>query len=387
MNKLGFLIFFAIYTLINFYIFWRGRQALPKDTVIQTIYSVVFAILAFGYIISVVLEGKVWHVITAIGDNIGGVWIISLIYFLFVVLLADALRLGNHFFGIFPDLIRSNYQQVKLLYFGAVLLIFSVFFIIGYVRFSNPVTVNLNIDVSKGNPSGESLTIVAVSDVHLGDMIRKKRLAKYVELINAHNPDLILIAGDLFDRNLHTIERQQMDTELRKLNAKYGVYAILGNHEYYGNLNKAIEMIRKSDITFLRDTVVTIDNKIVLAGRDDRTNHHRKPLNHLFENVRKDLPVILLDHQPYHLKDAVDNNIDLQISGHTHNGQIFPFNKIVARMYELGYGYKKTGDTHFYVSSGLGLWGAPIRLGTQSEIVKIKLNMAASKGEQTEKLN
>lgn len=375
MNKLGFLIFFSLYTLINFYIFWRGRQALPKDTLIQTIYSVVFVILAYGYVISVFLEGKISPLITAIGDNIGGVWIISLIYFLFMVLLADALRLGNHFFGIFPEFIRANYQQVKVIYFGSVLLIFGILFTIGYVRFSNPVLVNLNIEVNKGTPEQEPLNIVAVSDVHLGDMIRKKRLARYVEMINKQKPDLILIAGDLFDRNLHTIERQQMDTELRKLEAKYGVYAILGNHEYYGNLNKAIEVIQKSGINFLRDTTVTIDNKIVLIGRDDRTNRHRKPLGHLTENIRKDLPVILLDHQPYHLKDAVDNNIDLQISGHTHNGQIFPFNKIVAKMYELGYGYKKTGNTHFYVSSGLGLWGAPIRLGTQSEIVKITLKV------------
>lgn len=375
MNKLGFLIFFSLYTLINFYIFWRGRQALPKDTLIQTIYSVVFVILAYGYVISVFLESKISPFITAIGDNIGGVWIISLIYFLFMVILADALRLGNHFFGIFPEFIRANYQQVKLIYFGSVLLIFGIFFTIGYIRFSNPVLVNLNIEVNKGTPGQEPLNIVAVSDVHLGDMIRKNRLARYVGMINKHNPDLILIVGDLFDRNLHTIERQQMDTELRKLEAKYGVYAILGNHEYYGNLNKAIEVIKKSNISFLRDTAVTIDNKLVLIGRDDRTNPRRKPLNHLTENIRKDLPVILLDHQPYHLKDAVDNNIDLQISGHTHNGQIFPFNKIVARMYELGYGYKKTGNTHFYVSSGLGLWGAPIRLGTQSEIVKITLTV------------
>jgi predicted MPP superfamily phosphohydrolase len=375
MNKLGFLIFFFLYTLINFYIFWRGRQALPKDTVLQTIYSVLFVVIAFGYVSSVFLEGKVSPIIIAIGDNVGGIWIISLIYFLSMVILADVLRLGNHFFGIFPEFVRANYQQVKLIYFSAVLVIFGMLFTIGYIRFSNPVLVNLNIEVNKGIPGQKPLNIIAVSDLHLGDMIRKKRLARHVEMINKNNPDLILIAGDLFDRNLHTIERQQMDVELRKLKATYGVYAILGNHEYYGNLNRAIELIKKSDIQFLRDTAVTIDDKFILVGRDDRTNHRRKPLSHIVENIRKDLPVILLDHQPYHLKDAVENNIDLQFSGHTHNGQIFPFNKIVARMYELGHGYKKTGNTHFYVSSGLGLWGAPIRIGTQSEIVKIKMDL------------
>lgn len=373
MNKIGFLIFFSVYTLINFYIFWRGRQALPKDALIQTIYTVLFVFLAYGYIVSVFLEGKASPAIVAAGDIAGGFWIMSLLYLVVMVILADLLRLGNHFFGIFPEWVRMNYQQVKLAYFGSVLIILAVFSIIGYIRFSNPVVVNLNIDVSKKSNKGDAINIVAVSDVHLGDMIRRSRLVKYVELINSQNPDLILIAGDLFDRNLHTIERQQMDTELRKLKATHGVYAILGNHEYYGNLNKAIEMIQKSGMTFLRDTAVNIGNKLILVGRDDLTNPRRKPLNQLVGNIDKTLPVVLLDHQPRHLNDAVENQVDLQISGHTHNGQIFPINKIVARIYELGYGYKKIGNTHFYVSSGLGLWGAPIRLGTQSEIVKIQL--------------
>jgi predicted MPP superfamily phosphohydrolase len=90
--------------------------------------------------------------------------------------------------------------------------------------------------------------------------------------------------------------------------------------------------------------------------------------------VDGELPTLLMDHQPANLAEAVENNIDVQISGHTHNGQIYPVSRIVAKMYELAYGYRKKGKTHFYVSSGLGLWGAPIRLGTQSEIVKMKLN-------------
>lgn len=188
------------------------------------------------------------------------------------------------------------------------------------------------------------------------------------------NPDIILIAGDLFDRNLHSVERQHMDEDLRQLKAKYGVYAIFGNHEYYGNITDAAEIINRSGIKLLRDSVVTIDSSFVLIGRDDLTNRKRKPLKELVAQTDKSMPSILLDHQPAHLNEAEENNIDLQISGHTHNGQIFPINKIVARIYELAHGYKKKGNTNIYVSSGLGLWGAPIRLGTQSEIVKIRLN-------------
>lgn len=372
MNKIGFLIFLSIYLSINFYIFIRGWQALPKNSIIHLIYAIIFVFSAAAFFISFSLEGKISPTIIAICENVGGFWFISLFYFLALVILADVLRLSNYFFGIFPEAIKVNYAQTKLMYFGAVMVLLILLSVIGYVRFSNPKTVNLNIEVK--NKETKNLTIVAVSDVHLGDMIRKRRLIKYVGLINKQNPDLILIAGDLFDRNLHTIERQNMQAELKKLKSKYGVYAVLGNHEYFGNVLKASEIIQNSGIKLLRDTAVNIDNKLLLIGRDDHTNRKRKSLKSLLPASNDSLPVLLLDHQPVNLPEAVENDVDIQFSGHTHNGQIFPINKIVARIYQIAYGYKKIRNTHFYVSSGLGLWGAPIRLGTQSEIVKIQLN-------------
>lgn len=375
MNKIGFLIFFSVFISINFYIFIRGLQALPKDILIQSIYTAVFLVFSLSFFVAFLLEGKVHPAIIAVSENIGGFWMVTFLYFLLMVLLADIVRVADYFFGIFPEVMRANFGQVKLYYLGAVVFILLVLSTIGYIRFSNPKIVPLHIDLPNNGNKPESLNIVAVSDVHLGDMIRKSRLKKYVKLINQQQPDLILIAGDLFDRNMHTIERQNKQAELRKLNARYGVYAILGNHEYFGNVNKAKEIIEQSGIKLLRDSAVTIDNKLVIIGRDDRTNRNRKSLKHLTASVDSNLPSVLLDHQPYNLSEAVENNINVQISGHTHNGQIFPINRIVRRMYELAYGYKKTGNTHFYVSSGLGLWGAPIRLGTQSEIVNIRLSL------------
>jgi predicted MPP superfamily phosphohydrolase len=113
---------------------------------------------------------------------------------------------------------------------------------------------------------------------------------------------------------------------------------------------------------------------MVLAGRDDVSQHRRKPIERILEAADPGLPVVLLDHNPARIQDAVRNRIDLQISGHTHNGQIFPINLIVKGLYEVAYGYTKIGDTHAYVSSGLGLWAAPVRIGSRSEIVRIQLN-------------
>jgi len=110
-----------------------------------------------------------------------------------------------------------------------------------------------------------------------------------------------------------------------------------------------------------------------VVGREDRSNEKRKTLSELVKGLDKKYPTILMDHQPYHLEEAEKNNIDLQISGHTHNGQFFPGNLFVKKIYELGYGYLKKGNSHFYVSSGLGLWGPQYRIGTESELVVVNL--------------
>jgi predicted MPP superfamily phosphohydrolase len=203
-------------------------------------------------------------------------------------------------------------------------------------------------------------------------VIRKGRLTKWVELINSHRPDLVLLAGDIFDHNIRAVEAQQMDSELLKLKATYGVYAVPGNHDYYAGIDQVLAYLKRSGIRVLRDSAVIIDNRLAIYGRDDQTNRNRKSLQELLSTLETDLPRVVLDHQPGSINESVTHRIDLHISGHTHNGQIFPINRIVSRIYDLPYGYKKSGQTHLYVSSGLGLWGAPIRLGTQSEIVKIR---------------
>ena len=165
-----------------------------------------------------------------------------------------------------------------------------------------------------------------------------------------------------------------MAEELRNIKTTQGVYAITGNHEYYGENPYATETyLKTAGITYLRDSSVLVNNSFYIVGRDDKTNTNRKTLKDVMRNVDASKPVILLDHQPFHLNEAQENKVDLQISGHTHNGQFFPGNLFVKGMYELAYGYMKKGTTHYYVSSGLGLWGPQYRIGTQSELVVIDL--------------
>jgi len=362
-----------LFLVLNLYLFIRGWQALPDNAMIHSIYAGLFLIVSSALFVSVFAGNKLplWLIRTL--DTVGGYWMILFIFLLTAALLGDLLRLADHLFNIYPQWVTDNYGKTKLLYLMSVFIILTLISLIGFAVYSTPHVTRLNVTVNKSIKEGHDLTIVAASDIHLGNFIRKERLTKWVDLINSQDPDVILLAGDLFDHNMASVESQDLYKDLLRLKAVHGVFAVPGNHDYYAGIDKAIGYMEKSGIQVLRDQAITIGSGIVIIGRDDLTNKNRKPLGSLMNGVDTTLPLIVLDHQPVSFKESVKHNIDLHISGHTHNGQIFPFNKVVSKIYDLAYGYKKRDNTHMYVSSGMGLWGAPLRIGSQSEIVKVTL--------------
>lgn len=216
-----------------------------------------------------------------------------------------------------------------------------------------------------------------MSDIHLGTIVRNSTLEHLVEKVNDLKPDLILLPGDVVDEDVSSVMEQNMAASLQKLKAPFGVFAITGNHEYYGGIQKSVDYIREGAVTVLQDTAVRLENAFYLVGRKDLTGNSfgdiRKPLNEILDGIDRSLPLILMDHQPFHLEDAEQNGIDLQLSGHTHHGQLFPFNLITNRVYEKSWGYLRKGETQYYVSCGVGTWGPPIRIGNRPEIVQIRL--------------
>jgi predicted MPP superfamily phosphohydrolase len=375
MNKIGILIALTLYGSINFYLFKRSWQALPPNTLLHIVFAVLFILSSVSFFIAMALGNQLPLSLVAVLENIGAYWVIGLLYFIFAAMFIDIIRVSNHFFKFYPDWVYSNYPQVKFIALLTVIGLFTVFSLIGNYRFRNPSVSQVNLDLPKGTGPAGTLTIALATDVHLGNVIRKNRLKKYVKLLNSQNADIILFGGDLLDHSIRAVEAQNMNEDLRLLKARYGVYGIFGNHEYYGNGAMAADFYARSGIKLLRDTAVNIDNRFILAGRDDVSQHRRKPLSEILESISGNLPKILLDHNPAKMDDALKNNIGLQLSGHTHNGQIFPINLIVKGIYQLPYGYKQTGNTHYYVSSGLGLWAAPVRIGTKSEIVRIQISL------------
>ena len=200
-----------------------------------------------------------------------------------------------------------------------------------------------------------------------------------VEKINHFNPDLVLLAGDILSENQLSFKQKDTGKELAKLKATFGVYAVPGNHEYIGGSDEAFKYLISKGINLLIDESIIINNSIILAGRDDKdksrySGMRRKSLPEILEGRNTELPVILMDHQPVSINEAVKNNIDFQISGHTHYGQIFPLTLLINKIYKIGHGFKKIGNTYFYVTSGFGTWGPPVRIGTSPEIVNIELS-------------
>ena len=367
--RLGFVIL-ALLVLFSFngYVFLRGWQALPS-TVLRPIYlaSIVFLFLSMlvGMIFGSSMPASLGKGISFVGNS----YFVIFTYLLLSFLIVDVVRIANYFL----EFSSTGLVGFRLWAMVGTLGLTVIALGIGNWNFNHPKIVTLNITADKPLQHKE-LKIVAASDIHLGISIDKKRLQSYVDMINDQHPDIVLLAGDVSDRSMIPVVNQKMDEELRQIKAPLGVYAINGNHEHYAETpNATAEYLKMSGIKVLRDEVSLVDSSFYVVGRDDRSNPKRKNLSELVNGLTPGKPLILLDHQPYHLEEAEQNGIDLQISGHTHNGQFFPGNLLVKHMYELAYGYLKKGKTHFYVSSGLGLWGPQYRIGTQSELVVINL--------------
>lgn len=381
MKTISFIIFFSIvltiYAAVNYYIFIRGWQAIPQGSRYRIPYLIIFVLLALSYIIGRFLEKIYLSLLSDILVWIGSFWIAVFFYLLLIVVLIDLARLVNHWLP-FLQLITENYAKLKLITFFVSIGIVLATVLYGFINACAFRVQELHLKIPKPtNMSG--MKIVAVSDIHLGTIVGRTRFCRMVNTINALHPDLILLVGDVVDEDLAPVIRENLGEALRHLEAKFGVYAITGNHEYIGGVEAAVKYLEEHGVTVLRDSVIQVNNSLYLVGRDDRSGRQfagrqRKQLVELMSQVNKNFPVILLDHQPFKLNEAAENGFDLQLSGHTHHGQLWPLNFVTRKVYEKSWGYLKKGNTHIYVSCGVGTWGPPVRTGNRPEIVHITLD-------------
>lgn len=372
-------VFFLVTGLVSFYIFIRGLQAIPPSSSLRNAYIAAFWTIAVSFIAGRLLENAVPSFIADTLIWAGSFWMAATLYFLIAVVLLDLVRLINYFFPIYPALIRDNYALAKYVTAISVLALVTVVVLAGHVNSLIPRVVTLDLRVPKRASKLDHLTIVSASDIHLGTIVGRARFDGIVKTINSLAPDVVLLPGDIVDEDLRPVIRQNLGESLQNIRARFGVYAVTGNHEYIGGVEEACRYLVEHNITMLRDESVKVADSFYLIGREDRSSTRfmgppRKQLAEILKGVDRHYPAILMDHQPFGLAEAAEHGLDLQLSGHTHYGQLWPLNYIVKRIYELAWGYRKIAQTHYYVSNGVGTWGPPVRVGNRPEIMRIRLS-------------
>ncbi len=372
---LFFTIFFSLYFTINAYIFVRGWQSLALHPHLRIIYSILFIIAASSYIMAKFFSERLPDFIYVILIWIGSFWFMFLFYFFLSVLLIDLIRLLDKVFHFLPKMLYQDINKTKFFVFLIVLITTVSFTVYGYLNRASIKVKELSLELSENHI--KEYKIIFFSDLHISVINNHSFLSMLVEKINSLEPDLILIGGDLVDERVAKLKKLKLVNELKNLKSKFGVYSITGNHEYINGGDSVISYIESLGIKFIRDEIVEIDSSFCVIGREDYSKknfvgRNRKSLEELLKTLNHSLPKILLDHQPLNLNDAVHNNIDLQLSGHTHHGQIAPANLITKLVYEVSWGYKRKGKTHIYVSSGIGTWGPPVKIGNDAELILIK---------------
>ena len=351
------LVFLLLPVLGFVYVGWHVWTLLPLSAVGR---SVVVAVLVLSFLSIFLNFGRyidrmpMW--LARCTYDVGNSSIFILLYLTMIFLVLDVLRLLRVVPGAW---LHDNFPLS-----ACITCFLFVVFLLGNMHYQNKAREELHLTTTK--PLLKPLKLVLLSDLHLGYHNPRKELSRWVDMINAEHPDLVLIAGDIIDMSMRPLVEENMAEEMRRIEAP--VYACLGNHEYYSGEPEAQRFYEESQIHLLRDTAEAVSG-ITIIGRDDRTNLQRKDVARLAREADMSRYTILLDHQPYHLERTEKAGIDFQFSGHTHYGQAWPVSWITNAVYECAFGSHQRGHTRYYVSSGMGIWGGKFRIGTRSEYV------------------
>lgn len=362
--------------ILNPYIIIRGYQALPAKKSWRIPYILFFIVeltLFFtGYFFYKQLPDAVFLPIMQICNT----WYVASIYITLSLLTLELLRFSNRLWCWFPSWVLSHWKELKLGLFFFVLLSVTFLLINGYRNVLNPQVKHIYLTIPKKVAGRDSLKVVMMSDLHIGEVVGKKWVQRFVKLCDEQNPDMIVLVGDIMDYESRFAEQAHIEDDLQALKAPLGTYVVYGNHEYRANRNAKNKWLKKTGATLLVDSVVMPDSTFYLIGRDDYINRKRAPLQKMMTGLDLTKPVIVLDHQPWSFAEMVMNKVDLGLHGHTHNGQLWPYPLLLKMVYERAYGYYKKGNTQFYISSGIGIAGPPYRIGTASELIVLHIRFA-----------
>ncbi|RNC66771.1 metallophosphoesterase [Proteiniphilum sp. X52] len=364
---------FIIHLTLNILVFLKGWNAFEGKKAARLIMIAIFGTELLAYSIGFIFYRHLPEAITQFIRVMGTSWMLFLLYSGGIWLIIDLANAIRQRISHKPWRIREQSQRFKITTYLATILIVAGIMAHGRHQFMHPVVQQVPVTIHKPAGQRDSLRIAVIGDLHLGYMINRQHTKRFVDLIMAQQPDLILFVGDIIDSHIEPILQQRMGDELLRLRAPLGVFSCTGNHEYRYDAEEKIALLNNVGITLLRDSAVLIDSTLYVVGREDKVVPTRKPLKKILadQSVEMSKPVIVLNHTPDNLAEEAEAGADIALYGHTHHGQAFPGNIATEFVFEVAHGYKKKGNTHIYVTSGIGLVGPQYRIGTVSEMVML----------------
>lgn len=385
-----------LYILINLYVVrwmcrWMGAcYRLFQTTAFRTAFVGIYIFLATALLTGFLIKKPA--ALRRLLKHIGNYFLGTFLYIILVILVTDLGRL------VLKYVLHAGFLQYRSTFVitgGICTLLILILSIYGIIHPCKIKTTPYEVTVEKKITDIDSLKVVLVADCHFGYSVGSLQAKQLVKKINAEKPDLVCIAGDIFDNEYDAIQSPEKLLEaLKSIQAKYGVYACWGNHDInepilagftFGgsgeeyNDPRMEKLLTDAGIHLLDDESLLIDNKFYVVGRNDISRAKKSGIKRLTpaqltENLDRSKPIIFIDHQPKELSEIADAGVDLDLCGHTHDGQMFPGNLFIHLFWENTCGYLKKGSLHNIVTSGAGIWGPNMRVGTDNEICSITVN-------------
>lgn len=372
------IVIISIYLILNYYVGKRIFQQMSTFFYIgEAVYWFIFWTVALTYIISKLFDKYLNSKLNNIFDLLGSYWVLSVLYLIIVFPMIDLVLLLTKKLDV-TGKFGVDARDVQLVTFLLVIGMLISLLVKGSIN-AKESYVDI-VDIKRDSELlNEDLNIVMVSDIHLGIRIGNSRVRKMIKEINRLNPDLVIIAGDIVDTEIEPFITNNMAEEFSNIKSKYGTFATLGNHDLIkGNGDIIADELRKNGVNVLRDEAILVNNSFYVIGRDDsiinRLGLSRNSLNDITKNIDKSKFQIVIDHTPNSIDESKSVGVHLHFSGHTHKGQIVPWNLVTSKMFEINHGYLEKDSLGVIVSSGYGTWGPPVRIGSKSEIIQVKVS-------------
>jgi hypothetical protein len=377
----SFTIFFStvllVYLGMNFYVLRHLRQAFPS---VKGALSLLWILGALIFPLGRIFRPSLPEELSFLIFFAGGIFLAVLIHALFAGVLWDLLKGGIRIFsGRWPT---PKETHSFWLFAGAAVLALLFW---GYGNTTALRTHTLDLQAySPGVETEKTYRIAFLSDIHAGRVVGEKKLGLMASRVRELSPDLVILGGDILENSPEVGDAIGFPQTMQALQPPLGLYGVTGNHEYYANLARDTAYLESCGISLLRDEVTVVDGSFLLLGRNDTqaprfgdTHKHPKEILATLEEKYRGYPLLVANHTPTKedFRQAVESGVLLQLSGHTHNGQIFPFNFVTGILFPKSWGLLTSGDTNLYVSSGAGTWGPPIRTNSVSEVVLINLRL------------